>query len=81
MNWIDCKERMPEERVLKSPIPDRPGHYPDFTASDYVLVWDLALGNRVALDFLHNGKWVNAKDWSRIVAWMPIPDMDIKEYM
>ena len=80
MNWIDCRERMPEEYIRKSPFPDRP----DFKASEVVLAWDSMSG--VRLDWTRNGKWVSESELGykgrvihNIIAWIPIPEFDIEE--
>ena len=57
----------------------------DWTESDRVLVWDSMYGPHV--DSTKNGKWLSeirggytGQVCHGIIAWMPIPEMDIEDY-
>lgn len=80
MNWIDCKDKMPEEKKAVSDS----GKY-EYAISERVLAWDSMYG--ACVDFTVNGIWASATRGGYsgqvchgIVAWMPIPEMDIEEY-
>lgn len=82
MKWIKCNEQMPEEHKYESD--NLQGHH-EWTGSDRVLAWDSMYGPCV--DWTRNGKWVSEQRGGYqgqvihgIVAWMPIPEMDIEEY-
>jgi len=82
MNWIDCRERMPEEHKCESD--NLQGHH-EWTESERVLAWDSLYGARV--EWTRNGVWVSERQGGYqgqvihgIVAWMPIPEMDIEDY-
>jgi len=57
----------------------------DWTESEEVLAWDSMYGP--IIDSTRNGKWVSETRGGYtgqvvhgIVAWMPIPEMDIEDY-
>ena len=79
MNWIDCRERMPEEREIVDST--KKTHM----ESKLVLSWDSMYGP--CIDWTRDGKWVSERHGGYqgqvvhgIVAWMPIPEMDIEDY-
>lgn len=83
MNWIDCREQMPEEHKVESK--NLQGHH-EWTESKPVLAWDSMYGAQI--DWTKNGKWhselcnggYHGQVCHGIVAWMPIPEMDIEDY-
>ena len=76
MEWIKCREHMPEERKYESD--NMQGHH-EWTESEPVLAWDSMYGPRV--DATKNGKWMSEQRGGYtgqlchgIIAWMPIPE-------
>ena len=86
MNWIDCRERMPEEKAWHEDGRNySDGKDRDWTESERVLVWDSMYGPSVSST--RNGEWMCDKNRAdrgysihSVVAWMPIPEMDIEDY-
>ena len=82
MNWIDCRERMPEETRQMSD--NLQGHH-KWSESERVLAWDSLYGPQI--DWTRNGRWHSefmgeycGQVYHSVVAWMPIPEMDIEDY-
>ena len=80
--WISCAERMPEEHEV---VMAKNIQHPEKRIrmeSDLVFVYDSFYGPRV--DATINGQWLSEKQHSvsgnvchGIIAWMPIPKLDI----
>ena len=79
--WIEINKEMPPEKKYESD--DMQGHH-EWTESERVLVWDSMYGPFV--DSTRNGKWMSEKRGGYqgqvvhgIIAWMPIPPLDIEQ--